>query len=227
MMLRSIASAVLLLAVADEAGAFSAPTLCARVPQHAHIASLGPAVLPSRTHVAPRARKAVASNVVVKEDYKLAIGFAAVGATVLAVPWLVGVPSLLLAVLFAVQTLRVRFVFDDEAVEVKAKEFDKLFESDAGLVGSGENFAVGGENRWRYDSIVNYEFIPSESLPILVYFKETQTPQDKWEVGPGKWANSAEALAKGAVKGQVHFFPCIVDKDMIKEQFETRGCGKL
>ena len=37
---------------------------------------------------------------------------------------------------------------------------------------------------------------------MLVYFKETQTPQDKWDVGPGKWANSEEAKAKGAVPGQ-------------------------
>ena len=39
--------------------------------------------------------------------------------------------------------------------------------------------------------------------PILVYFKETQTPEGEWEVGPGQSANSAEALAKGAVRGQV------------------------
>jgi hypothetical protein len=50
---------------------------------------------------------------------------------------------------------------------------------------------------------VNWEFFPSEQLPILVYFKEIQTPADKWDVGPGKWANGNEALQKGAVKGQV------------------------
>ena len=63
---------------------------------------------------------------------------------------------------------------------------------------------MGGANRWKYDSFVNWEFFPSVDLPILVYFKETQTPQDQWDVGPGQWANGADALAKGAVKGQVH-----------------------
>ena len=62
---------------------------------------------------------------------------------------------------------------------------------------------MGGANRWKYDSFVNWEFFPSVDLPILVYFKETQTPQDQWDVGPGQWANGANALAKGAVKGQV------------------------
>jgi hypothetical protein len=40
-------------------------------------------------------------------------------------------------------------------------------------------------------------------------------------------ANSAEAQARGAVPGQVHFFPCIASKDMLKEQFEARGCAKI
>ena len=62
---------------------------------------------------------------------------------------------------------------------------------------------MGGANRWKYDSFVNWEFFPSVDLPVLVYFKETQTPQDQWDVGPGQWANGEDALAKGAVKGQV------------------------
>ena len=78
------------------------------------------------------------------------------------------------------------------------------YELDGALGDTGENFAVGGENRWAYSSFVNWEFFPSVDLPILVYFKETQTPQDQWDVGPGQWANGADALAKGAVKGQVH-----------------------
>ena len=35
---------------------------------------------------------------------------------------------------------------------------------------------MGGENAWKYDTFVNYDFLPSEDFPILVYFKETQTP---------------------------------------------------
>ena len=46
-------------------------------------------------------------------------------------------------------------------------------------------------------------------------------------VGPGEMANSADALAKGAVKGQVHFFPCIADAEILKKEFVARGCAKL
>ncbi len=41
---------------------------------------------------------------------------------------------------------------------------------------------------------------PSRSFPILVYFKETQTPQENWDLGPGAQANSPEAIANGAGK---------------------------
>lgn len=139
----------------------------------------------------------------------------------------VGGFSVLLSVLFLVQSLRIRFVFDEDSFEVKSKPFDALFEDDSGLGTTGENFAVGGDNRWRYDSFVNYDFFPSQSIPILVYFKETATPEEKWDVGPGQWANSADALAKGAAKGQVHFFPCIANADTLLKEFQARGCAKL
>ena len=117
----------------------------------------------------------------------------------------------------ALRRFRLDFTFDDEAFELKSGEED-----------IGENVVVGGANRWAYNTFVNYETFPKGwDVPILVYFKETQTPQDQWEVGPGQWANSAEALAKGAVNGQVHFFPCIADAQQLKEQFEAKGCAKL
>jgi NIMA (never in mitosis gene a)-related kinase len=168
---------------------------------------------------------AAMSSSVPPPDYTLAAAFLGLGLLTLQVPWLVGGFITLLGVLFIVQTTRVRFVFDDQAFEVKTKT--DLFADDAQLVSSGENFAVGGENRWRYDSFVNWAFLPSEDLPILVYFKETQTPKAKWEAGPGKWANSEAAMAKGAVPGQVHFFPCIASAKELKKQFEARGCKKI
>ena len=42
---------------------------------------------------------------------------------------------------------------------------------------SGENVVVGGANRWGYDTFVNWRFFPSVDFPILVYFKENQTPR--------------------------------------------------
>ena len=79
----------------------------------------------------------------------------------------------------------------------------------------------------RYTSFVNWDFFPSESFPILVYFKETQTAKEFWNVGPGEQANSAEALAKGAKPGQVHFFPAIARSDQLKAAFKTHDCAKL
>ena len=43
-------------------------------------------------------------------------------------------------------------------------------------------------------------YSPSRSFPILIYFKETQTPEENWNIGPGEQANSPEAIAKGAGK---------------------------
>jgi len=165
------------------------------------------------------------SSVIAKEDYKLGASLAVTGIVILAAPWLPGGFFLLLGAFLLFQTLRIRFVFDEDAFEVQTKPLDDLFSND--LTNTGENFAVGGENRWSYSSFVNYDFFPGERLPILVYFKETQTPQDKWDVGPGQWANGPDALAKGAVKGQVHFFPCIASAEELKSQFEARGCAKL
>lgn len=130
------------------------------------------------------------------------------------------VPGALLALFGAFlvfQTATLRFTFDE-------KEFSLV---KADLSSTGENVVVGGENRWAYDKFVNYDFFPSESLPILVYFKETQTPEDQWDVGPGEQANGAEAIAKGARRGQVHFFPAIADVSYLKAGFQSHGCAKL
>lgn len=51
----------------------------------------------------------------------------------------------------------------------------KIGEKPDELESSGENAFVGGESRWNYDTWTNWEVYPSEKLPILMYFKETQT----------------------------------------------------
>jgi len=86
---------------------------------------------------------------------------------------------------------------------------------------------VGGENSWSYKSFVNYDFFPSRSFPILVYFKETQTPEEMWNTGPGEQANSPEAIAKGAKPGQVHFFPAIGNVEQMAKGFEKNACAKI
>ena len=174
----------------------------------------------------PRASTIRCALDVVDPSYNLALGSVALGA-IFGVPgsplkskvgaFVAGVPLALFGIFIAFQTTTLRFTFDDDSFA--------LVKSD--LSSTGENVVVGGENDWAYKKFVNYDFFPSESFPILVYFKETATPQDKWAVGPGQFANSDDALAKGAVQGQVHFFPCIGNADQLRDEFIKNGCAKL
>ncbi|XP_048333551.2 uncharacterized protein LOC107434817 [Ziziphus jujuba] len=104
-------------------------------------------------------------------------------------------PVGLLGLLLLFQTTRVRFVFDEEALEVKVGEE---------LQDSGENVFVGGKNRWKYSTFVNWE-LWWPNFPILVYFKETQTKPE----------------------GQVHFFPVIFNgKQLYDVMVERAGPSK-
>lgn len=166
-------------------------------------------------------------DVIIRPDFRLSVYFLALGGALDTIPYAqltIGPFVTLLGLLFLVQTTRVRFVFDSTSFELKS--------GGDSLTSSGENVVVGGENRWRYDSFVNWEFFPKGWIdqpqgPILVYFKENQTPAEKWNVGPGARANSVEAINKGAQPGQVHFFPVICDAKQLREQFIKRKCNKL
>ncbi|KAF5459154.1 hypothetical protein F2P56_023134 [Juglans regia] len=100
-------------------------------------------------------------------------------------------PIGLLGSLLLFQTTRVRFVFDEEALEVKVGDQ---------LQDSGENVFVGGKNRWKYSTFVNWE-LWWPNFPILVYFKETQTKPD----------------------GQVHFFPVIFNGKQLYDVMVERA----
>lgn len=151
-------------------------------------------------------------------DYTLAAAFGAVGALLVLPQVLIGTILgsflLLFGALFALQTTRLRLVFDDTSFSVKQLSGEK-----DGLKSSGENSFVGGENRWNYDTFVNWDFFPSIDFPILVYFKETQTPSEKWNEGPGSFDEVGG--------GQIHFLPVIANAKQIKNQFEIRGCAKV
>lgn len=165
-------------------------------------------------------------DVVIEPSFKLPVIFLTLGILLDTIPYIqltLGPLVTLLGLLFLVQTFRIRFCFDETAFELRMGD---------NLEDIGENVVVGGENRWAYDSFVNWEFFPKGWVdtpqgPILAYFKETQTPQDKWNEGPGKSANSEEAIAKGAVPGQVHFFPVLCDAKQLRDEFQKRNCAKL
>lgn len=162
-------------------------------------------------------------DAVISSDYTLTAVFGAIGAFVIATSLnsplgiFEGSLDLLFAVFLAVQASRIRFVFDETAFELK--NVDIGASDDAILTASGENFVVGGANRWDYETFVNWDFFPSEQYPVLVYFKETQTPQDKWNEGPGQLDKVGG--------GQLHFFPAIANVKELKEQFQLRGCAKI
>ncbi|XP_051181672.1 uncharacterized protein [Lolium perenne] len=65
---------------------------------------------------------------------------------------------------------------------------------------SGENVFVGGKNRWKYSTFVNWELWWPQ-FPILVYFKETQTKPE----------------------GQIHFFPVIFNGRQLYDTMVERA----
>lgn len=163
---------------------------------------------------------------VIPPSFNLAIGTMAVSAA-FGLPqsplksklgaFLVGIPLIFFAGFITFQTGTLRFTFSDTDFSLVKSN----------LSSTGKNLVVGGENSWKYSSFVNYDFFPSQSFPILVYFKETQTPEEMWSIGPGEKANSPEALAKGAKRGQVHFFPAIGNVEEMKSGFEKHNCAKI
>jgi len=114
----------------------------------------------------------------------------------------------LLGGFFAFQASNLKFSFDQDSF--------KLVKSDGSSL--GDNVVVGGENDWNYKSFVNWDFLPSEKFPILVYFKETQTPEEKWVEAP---------IVVDNLKGQAHFFPAIANVEQLKENFEKNDCKKM
>jgi Protein of unknown function (DUF3119) len=135
-----------------------------------------------------------AEPVAIPSSYNVAGGFLATAATAGFGfdNWWAGVPIGLIGLLLLVQTGRVRFVFDKEAMEVFVERKNEKGEVEQG---SRENFVVGGKNRWKYSTFTDWFFIPSKDFPILMYFKENQTSPE----------------------GQVHLFPVIMDGKMLYE----------
>ena len=140
--------------------------------------------------------------VVIDKDFRLAAIFLVTGLLLDQIPWIqltLGPIVTLLGILFLVQTIRLDFVCDTTAFELKTQGTEME-----------DNIVVGGKNRWDYNKFVNYEFFPKDWIgtpqgPILVYFKETQTPEEFWSTGPGEKANSEDALAKGAKVSTVRY----------------------
>ena len=118
-------------------------------------------------------------EVIIDKDFRLSAIFLGGGLLLDQIPYLqltLGPIVTLLGTLFLVQTFRLNFVCDESTFSLQ--------DSSSEETSVGENLVVGGENRWNYDKFVNYDFFPAGWIdqpqgPILVYFKETQTPSGK------------------------------------------------
>lgn len=124
-------------------------------------------------------------------------------------------PAGALAVLFTVfslflafQTTTLRFGFDDDSFSLVKADGSSM----------GENVVVGGENKWAYSSFKNWDFLPSSGFPILVYFREDQTPADNREEVP---------IVVDTLEGQVHFFPAITNVQQLKQGFIDHNCARV
>lgn len=174
-------------------------------------------------------QRQVMEDVMIEPDYFLAISTALLCPLIIwyhpsyaadGSPSLIGVCGGLFHLLFAsllwIQTRRVRCVFEKDAFEfynIKGPHLD--LERGAYLESKPGNYVSGTRNRWKYDSITNWEFFPSEVFPVICYFKETETPEFKWN----RWFAAFDSYGRG----QPHFFPGICNVAQFKEQMESRG----
>ena len=182
----------------------------------------------------PAADQQVPEPVVIEQDFRVAALFLVIGAILDMIPYIqltLGPLITALGILFLIQTFRLRFLFDETCFELAT-----VNTNNGELEDAGENVIVGGMNRWMTTSIFNYDFFPQGWIdddnhpigPILVYFKEDQTPQDKWNEGPGQYANDPAKVEAGLVRpGQVHFFPAVVNSQQLRDEFDKRGCKKI
>jgi len=175
-------------------------------------------------------------DVVIPPDYSLTYAIGLLGPLIMSYhpsytmdgsPSLIGLLGggfhLLFATLLWVQTSRVRCVFEKDAFEfynVKGPrlDYENHAHGNVELVRKPNNYVSDTPNRWKYDSIINYGFFPSEDFPVICYFKETETPEYKWD----RWFAAFDSYGRG----QPHFFPGICNVKQFKKQMEIRGAKR-
>lgn len=177
------------------------------------------------------AKSISAGDYVVDRDYTVALTLILVGIWLTmfgpsdtSIDTLGGMFHLLFGAFIGMQTMRTRAVFTKDSFELKSTANKYLgVAPDKGLIPKQrKNYVLGTENKWRYDSFVNWDFFPSIHLPILVYFKETQTPKDMQKKG-----SLGLKQMDRRDNGQMHWFPAYANVKQLREQFEARGCSKI
>lgn len=120
----------------------------------------------------------------------------------------IGVIIVILSIWFGYQTYTYRFLFRDNKFSLVSNDGYSV----------DKNIIVGGDSSWAYSSIVNWALLPNDEFPILLYFRENQTPVDK---------RAAVPIEIDKLDGQVHFLSSIANVNQLKQNFESRGIPRL
>jgi hypothetical protein len=89
------------------------------------------------------------------------------------------------------------------------------FDADSFIV-SKANDAISASSsisRWDFNKITSYGFVPSETFPLLVYFKETQMPSESWAELP---------IIVDDKPGQAHLYPAVVNSQQLMSQWKSK-----
>ena len=123
--------------------------------------------------------------------------------------------TVLLTFLFgyiSIKTSTVRFDFDKTNLS--------LVKSNGAALGESPLFPSAGEKgdySWSYESITNYCFLPSDALPLLLYFKETELPSSFIIQPPFVIDN---------LPGQIHIFPMIGNFQQLSDELVKHDLRK-
>lgn len=178
------------------------------------VASCQALLAPRSTFLAPRPSRPRSPplRAVIDPSFDLALGSVALGSVfgVKGSP-VKFAPAAVLLALFGVfvgfQTATLRFEFTDTSFQLAR----------AGQA-PDENVVTGGSNSWKLSTVKNYAFLPSEGFPVLVYFRETQTPVTDRVDAP---------IVVDDLEGQAHFFPAIARADQIAAGFAKASCPRI
>jgi len=83
-----------------------------------------------------------------------------------------------------------------------------------------DNYVIGGQSSYRLDKFISYGFYPSVEFPILIYFKEVDTPKEKWKLPPPTKLDPKN-------NGMAHFLPAVCNCKELEAEFKRRGVPKL
>ena len=142
--------------------------------------------------------------ILIDASYNLALGMTTIGVAsgiraallstkdrIRIIPVFGSAVMLFLASYLQTKTESVRFRFDNEAFSIVKADGSAI----------GDNPVMGGSYRWTYNKIAEYKVFPSEDIPLLLYFKETHTPEEKRVAAP---------ITVSATAGQRYVYPIIV-----------------